>query len=88
MGLSTALKCYHSNTADNFGVHSNIREYLKDDTFVNRENRELVLEAFETGKSGIFSYKDGHENGIGYVVPLESTGWVLVHTFPAKVTGK
>ena len=66
----------------------NIRAYLTDDTYVSRENREQVLRAFETGEATGFSYKLGFEAGSGYISRLENTGWLLVQTFPAKVTGR
>ena len=71
-----------------FGAPENIKAYLTDGTYLSEENKERVARVFENGKSTAFSFQIGYETGSGYVTRLENTGWLLVQTFPAKVTGQ
>jgi signal transduction histidine kinase/ActR/RegA family two-component response regulator len=73
---------------DKYGSHENIKDYLIDEIHVNSENRESVKNAFATGESAVFSCQVGRETTVGYITQLEHTGWILIQTFPAKVTGQ
>ena len=93
---ATAFLCMPSGTviASNqgamgeSGMPENIRSYLTDDTYVDAKTREKIQRAFETGEPTGFSYSLGRGTGSGYVTSLKNTGWLLVQTFPAVVTGQ
>ena len=93
---ATSFLCMPSGTviAANLGADGSyrppedIRSYLESAAYVDREDTERLLRAFETGEPTGFSFRIGLETGSGYITRLENTGWFLVQTFPAKVTGQ
>ncbi|MGN0996285.1 MAG: ATP-binding protein [Candidatus Ventricola sp.] len=65
-----------------------VHAYLEQSPFVGKEVQDRLLQAMEAGQDVGFSYQLEHKTGNGYITRLERTGWMLVQTFPAKVTGQ
>ena len=59
---------------------------LRSGQYVDESCVADIEEAFETGKSTGFTFHTEYGTGNGYILKLESADWILVQTFPAKVT--
>ena len=65
-----------------------IRRYLEQSPYVDEALQAKLLRTMESGESLGFTYRMGNETGNGYITRLERTGWMLVQTFPARVTAR
>lgn len=69
-----------------YGYETGIRKLLFNDSNMDKEMVERVVCALENGQSTGFLYKNGRDEGNGYLTKLSVNDWYLIQTFPASVT--
>lgn len=80
-------KVIAGNSVEFAKIPKNITEYIKTIDYIDEDQEDKILNAFETGEGTGFSFDTKNGVGNGYVTRLESNDWFLIQTFPAKITG-
>lgn len=68
------------------GTNNNVIEYLKNNDKIDNEQVEKISNAFYSGTSYTFQYKNNNELGTIYATKIENTGFILMQEFPPRIT--